>query len=110
MNFELGKEYIVKVSEEGIIPIEEFRSDRFFDIESSDLDFLTDEEKTFVINDVLDKIRAEIAEYGSIMVAYAITEDTKTDKGIEKLVSDVLSETKRQVLDIIDKYKTESEE
>lgn len=31
MNFELGKEYIVKVSEKGIIPIEEFESDRFFD-------------------------------------------------------------------------------
>ena len=58
---------------------------------------------------ILDKIRAEIAEYGSIMVAYAITEDTKTDKGIEKLVSGVLKEAKRQVLEIIDKYKAESE-
>lgn len=84
MNFELGKEYIVKVSKEGIIPIEEFRSDRFFDIESSDLDFLTDEEKTFVINDVLDKIRDEIEEYKSRQVTLAI--------GIE------------EVLGIIDKY------
>lgn len=84
MNFELGKEYIVKVSEEGIIPIEEFRSDRFFDIESSDLDFLTDEEKTFVINNVLDKIRDEIEEYKSRQVTLAI--------GIE------------EVLGIIDKY------
>jgi hypothetical protein len=67
-----------------------------------------DIKQNYISKDVLDKIRAEIAEYGSIMVAYAITEDTKTDKGIEKLVSDVLSETKRQVLDIIDKYKTES--
>ena len=58
---------------------------------------------------VLDKIRAEIAEYGSIMVAYAITKETKTDKGIEKLVSDVLKQAKEQVLDIIDKYKAEVE-
>lgn len=57
----------------------------------------------------LDKIRAEIAEYGSIRVSYAITKDTKTDKGIEKLVSDVLKRAKEQVLDIIDKYK-ESED
>ena len=57
----------------------------------------------------LDKVRAEIAEYGSIMVAYAITKDTKTDKGIEKLVSDVLKEAKEQVLYIIDKYRAESE-
>lgn len=59
--------------------------------------------------EVLNKIRAEIAEYGSIMVSYAITKDTKTDKGIEKLVSDVLKEAKEQVLEIIDKYKAESE-
>ena len=58
---------------------------------------------------VLDKLRAEIAEYGSIMVSYAITKDTKTDKGIEKLVSDVLKQAKEQVLQIIDKYKAESE-
>ena len=56
---------------------------------------------------VLDQIRAEIEEYGSICVAYAITDKTKTDEGIEKLVSDVLSDTKRQVLGIIDKYKAE---
>ena len=59
---------------------------------------------------VLDKIRAEIAKYGSIMVSYAITKDTKTDKGIEKLVSGVLKQVKEQVLEVIDKYKSESEE
>lgn len=58
---------------------------------------------------ILDKIRAEIAEYGSIMVAYAITKNTKTDKGIEKLVRDVLKQAKKQVLAMIDKYKAESE-
>ena len=59
---------------------------------------------------ILDKIRAEIAEYGSIWVEYTITKDTKTDKGIEKLVSSVLKQAKEQVLQIIDKYKAESEE
>ena len=56
---------------------------------------------------ILDKIRAEIAEYGSIWVAYAITDKTKTDKGIEKLVSDVLKQAKEQVLEVIDKYREE---
>ena len=42
----------------------------------------------------LDKIRSEIAG----------------DKDIEQLVSDVLSQAKKQVLEIIDKYKGESEE
>ena len=57
--------------------------------------------------DVLEKIRTEIAEYGSICVAYAITDKTKTDKGIEKLVSDVLKQAKEQVLEVIDKYREE---
>ena len=58
---------------------------------------------------ILDKIRAEIAEYGSICVAYAITDKTKTDEGIKKLISDVLKQAKEQVLDIIDKYNAEME-
>jgi len=57
---------------------------------------------------VLDKIRSEIAEYGSIWVAYAIT--GKSDEDIEQLVSDVLSQAKKQVLEVIDKYKVESED
>lgn len=60
MNFELGKEYIVKVSEEGIVPIEEFRSDRFYDKDHDDLDFLTDEEKKLVVSRVLSKLRSDI--------------------------------------------------
>lgn len=56
---------------------------------------------------VLDKIRAEIAEYGSIMVSYTITNDTKTDKGIEKLLKGVLKQAKEQVLEILDKYRAE---
>ena len=57
---------------------------------------------------ILDKLRAEIAEYGSIWVEYKIT--GRRDKDIEQLVSDVLSQAKKQVLEAIDKYKTESED
>lgn len=63
----------------------------------------------YIEREVIDKIRAEIAEYGSICVTYAITDKTKTDKGIEKLVSDVLKQAKEQVLNVIDEYKAESE-
>lgn len=55
---------------------------------------------------MLDKIRSEIAEYGSIWVEYKIT--GRSDKDIEQLVSDVLSQAKKQVLEVIDKYKAES--
>ena len=56
----------------------------------------------------LDKIRSEIADYGSIWVAYSIT--GKRDKDIEQLVSDVLKQAKEQVLEVIDKYRGESED
>lgn len=91
MNFELGKEYIVKVSKEGIIPIEEFKSDRFYDKDHDDLDFLTDEEKIVVINDVLEKIRAKIEDL--TYYCWEVSPRTVID----------------DVLEIIDKYKAESE-
>ena len=56
---------------------------------------------------VLDKIRTEISEYGSVWVEYKIK--GRRDKDIEQLVSDVLSQAKKQVLEIIDKYRAESE-
>lgn len=56
---------------------------------------------------VLDKIREEIAEYGSIWVEYKIT--GRRDKDIEQLVSDVLSQAKKQVLEVIDKYRADRE-
>ena len=59
--------------------------------------------KTLEQADVLDKIRAEIADYGSIWVEYKIA--GRSDKDIEQLVSDVLKQAKEQVLDVIDKYK-----
>lgn len=60
MTFELGKSYIVEVTEKGIIPTMEFDEHQWFNKDLDDLDFLTDEEKAVVVNDVLDKIRAEI--------------------------------------------------
>lgn len=55
----------------------------------------------------IDKIREEIAAYGSIWVEYTIVD--KTESGIEKVVENVLKQAKEQVLDVIDKYKAESE-
>lgn len=63
MIFEIGKQYIVSVTENRIIPIEEFSKERYFDIEHDSIDFLTDEEKEVIINDMLDKIKAEIKEW-----------------------------------------------
>jgi hypothetical protein len=56
---------------------------------------------------VLDKVRNEIAECGSIWVAYAIT--SHSDRDIENLIEDVVKQAKEQVLNIIDKYRIESE-
>ena len=75
MNFELGKKYIVEVTEKGIIPREEFLEERYIDKDLDDLDFLTDEEKIVVVNDVLDKIRTEIEEYKSRQLTLAIGVD-----------------------------------
>lgn len=54
---------------------------------------------------ILDKLRAEIAEYGSIWVEYTITDNSVS--GIENLIEDVLEQAKDQVLQIIDKYQTQ---
>lgn len=56
---------------------------------------------------IIDKIRAEIAEYGSIWVEYKITGNS--DRDIQNLIEGVLKQAKKQVLEIIDKYKAESE-
>ena len=57
---------------------------------------------------ILDKIRAEINNYGSIWVRYKII--GHTDQDIKNIVENVLKQAKEQVLDIIDKYKIESED
>lgn len=94
MNFELGKEYIVKVSEKGIVPIEEFDKSRWYDKDHDDLDFLTGREKIVVVNQVLDKIRAEIEH---------LTIAEGGDDYVRKMAE--LFSLKMKVLQIIDKYK-----
>lgn len=89
MTFELGKTYIVDVTEKGIISQNVFDRDRWYNKDCDDLDFLTDEEKIVVINNVLDKIRAEIE---------ALTDGAKPER-----IWNV------DVLAIIDKYKAKIE-
>lgn len=62
MNFELGKEYIVHVTEKGIIPIDEFDRVRFFDKDCDSLEFLTDEEKQIIIESALKELKHEMYE------------------------------------------------
>lgn len=94
MTFELGKTYIVDVTEKGIIPQEVFDRDRWYHKDYDDLDFLTDKEKIVVINDVLEKIRAEIEK-----LEYLNIEDGSGgyDKYIEQY----------EVLKILDKAESE---
>lgn len=56
---------------------------------------------------MLDKIRAEIEQYGSIWVEYVIK--GHTDRDIELLIEDVLRQAKEQVLEVIDRYTQEGE-
>ena len=91
MNFELGKKYIVEVTEKGIIPREEFLEERYINKDLDDLEFLTDEEKVVVVNEVLDKIRAEIDEMWQ-----------HEPCAIESGCLD-------EVLEVIDKYKADEE-
>lgn len=95
MNFELGKEYIVKVSEEGIVPIEEFKSDRFYDKDHDDLDFLTDEEKKLVVSQALSKLRSDIADWQSDI------HDNERDANDHDFVFE-------RIFELIDGYKPES--
>lgn len=110
MTFELGKTYIVDVTEKGIIAQEVFDRDRWCNKDYDDLDFLTDEEKIVVINDVLDKIRAEIldeAEY-----AYADFDRYKEDilhAEPDELPDDDFRYGLERAVEIINKYKAESE-
>ena len=93
MIFEFGKTYIVDVTEKGITPLMIFDEDRWYDKDHDDLDFLTDEEKIVVINDVLDKLRAEIE---SIIGEHKL-DDYDFCSGLIR------------ARNIIDKYRAESE-
>lgn len=92
MIFEIGKTYIVDVTEKGITPSMEFDKDRWFDKDHDDLDFLTDAEKVIVINTVLDKIRADIQFIKDKCLPNNIAEEYE-QIGLQ------------EALDIIDKYK-----
>lgn len=91
MTFELGNQYIVDVTERGIIPVAKFDCERYFDRDTDDLEFLTNEEKSVVIKQVLVNIREEL------------TSETKYRP--EFAFSSALS----RALDIVDKYIAESE-
>ncbi len=58
--------------------------------------------------DTIEKIRSEIAEYGSIWVEYTIP--GHTDRDIEQIVKNVLNQAKQQVLAVIDKYRKQKME
>lgn len=91
MIFELGKSYIVDVTKKGIVLKEEFDEDRWFDKDHDDLDFLTDKEKIIVVNDVLDKIKAEVI---------------RRDRNVKTVRSDGRCLfTAEEILEIIDNYR-----
>lgn len=59
------------------------------------------------LEDAIEKIRAEITEYGSIWVQYTIK--GRTDKDIDGIVENAIKQAKDQVLYIIDKHTKERE-
>lgn len=95
MNFRLGEKYIVDVTEKGIIPLMEFDNSKWCNKDCDDLDFLTGEEKMAVVNDVLNKIRAEIEN----------TEIVGHIRDVECFNAGI-----NVALNVINKYKAESEE
>ena len=54
-----------------------------------------------MIETVLEEIKEEVNQYGSICVAYTIKGNTESD--IEKVIEDVLKQAKRQFIDLLDK-------
>ena len=105
MNFELDKKYIVEVTKKGIIPREEFLEERHINKDHIDdyLEFLTDEEKAIVINNVLNKLKTEIEQL-----------PTKTRTNWDGCCPDIdypeieyVDVTKNKLLSIINKYRGE---
>ena len=97
MNFELGKEYIVRVTEKGIIPIDEFDSVRFFDKDTDDLDFLTDEEKTVIINRTLNEVKTTIETDLSWSMFDEYGNETRIHRDLMEIL-DNIGETESQKL------------
>lgn len=68
----------------------------------NDLNYADYIKENYVPIEVLQEIRQEIAEYGSICVEYVAK--NRGDRGIELLIEDVLRQAKEQVLEIIDTH------
>ena len=100
MNFELGKKYIVNVTEKGIIPLREFDYNKWYHIDYADL--LKDEEKKIIVNEVLDEIKADIEA--------VIQEETVVDQSGGEYEHVVSKLDPDDVLQIIYKYKRETQE
>ena len=98
MILKIGKQYIVDVTDKGIIPIDEFSTERFFDKDNDDLDFLTDEEKTEVINKVLADVKAEIKAVFPPSGNWMYDEDHEHEHTVCEVLADVL-----QILDNVGK-------
>ena len=71
------------------------------EIESIDA-YINSISETMIPLSVLQEIRQEIAEYGSICVEYVAK--NRGERDIELLIEDVLRQAKEQVLEIIDTH------
>ena len=69
MYFKLGKQYIVSVSEDGIVPVDEFDKDKYYNKDTDDLNILKDEEKLLIFksvcNSLIKKIDRDLQFYRS---------------------------------------------
>ena len=97
MYLEIGKQYIVDVTDKGIIPVDEFSDERFFDKDNDDLEFLTDEEKTEVVNKVLADIKEKILQLDCEL------EDVNYDYNDMAMAEEIHTICREEVLQILDR-------
>ena len=111
MTFELGKSYIVNVTEKGIIPLMEFDRSQWFNKDCDDLEFLTDEEKEVIVNEALNQIRAEIKDtlYVDSLIFGELIDFRNGKISADDVIEEFNRVTRIEVLKILDKYKEESE-
>ena len=88
MDFELGKEYVIKVTEkDGIVPLFEFNRSRFFDKDYDDPDLLSNDERERIINYLLKDIKKKSAEiYKELDSAITYVSNYTTNKEVFKQV------------------------
>lgn len=103
MNFKLGKKYIVEVTKKGIIPIDEFWEERYINKDHDDIEFLTDEEKTIVINNILNDLKTEIEQ----LPTKIRTNWDGCCPDIDYPEIEYVDVTKNKLLSIINKYRGE---